>query len=83
MVLLTCLPGAGLAGSCLAPPRPFLPADSQGARDYAEQIRADFEIYIEDIERYFRCLEGARARAFVEAREVSEEYGWFLQLVRD
>ena len=83
MVILACLPGAGAAASCLAPPRPFLPSDSQAARDYADLIRGDFETYIQDIQSYFRCLEGERARAFEEAREVSEEYGRFLELVRD
>lgn len=83
MVLVICLPGAGVAGSCLAPPRPFLPSDSQAARDYADLIRGDFETYIQDIQSYFRCLDGERARAFEEAREVSEEYGRFLQLVGD
>lgn len=83
MVILVCLPGAGVAASCLAPPRPFLPSDSQAARDYADLIRGDFETYIEDIQSYFRCLDSERARAFEEAREVSEEYGRFLQLVGD
>lgn len=83
MGLLAYLPGPGLAASCLAPPRPFLPADTQAARDYANIIRGDFEIYIEDIQSYFHCLESERARAFEEAREVSEEYGRFLQLVTD
>lgn len=72
-----------MAASCLAPPRPFLPSDSQAARDYADLIRGDFETYIEDIQRYFRCLDSERARAFEEAREVSEEYGRFLQMVGD
>jgi len=83
MVLLACLPGAVVAGSCLAPPRPFVPSDSEAARDYADLIRGDFETYIQDIQSYFRCLDGERARAFEEAREVSEEYGRFLQLVGD
>jgi len=83
MVLLACIPGAAAAASCLAPPRPFLPSDSQAARDYADLIRGDFETYIQDIQSYFRCLDGERARAFEEAREVSEEYGRFLQLVGD
>ena len=83
VVLLACLPEAGLAGSCLAPPRPFVPSDSEAARDYADLIRGDFETYIQDIQSYFRCLDGERARAFEEAREVSEEYGRFLQLVGD
>ncbi len=81
--LLICLPGPGFAESCLAPPRPFLPSDSQAARDYADLIRGDFEDYIQDIQSYFRCLDGERARAFEEAREVSEDYGRFLQLVGD
>lgn len=83
MVIMACIPGSGMAASCLAPPRPFVPSDSEAARNYADLIRTDFETYIEDIQRYFRCLEGERARAFEEAREVSEEYGRFLELVRD
>ncbi|WP_373323020.1 hypothetical protein [Roseovarius pelagicus] len=69
------------AETCLAPPRPFVPSDTQSAREYADIIRNDFELYIRDIQSYFRCLEEERARAFEEAREVSEEYGRFLGLV--
>ena len=83
MALLICLPGPGFAESCFAPARPFLPSDSQAARDYADIIRGDFEDYIQDIQSYFRCLDSERARAFEEAREVSEDYGRFLQLVGD
>jgi len=53
------------------------------ARDYADIIRRDFEAYITDIQDYFRCLELERARAFEEAREVSQDYGRFLELVGD
>ena len=81
--LLMLVPVASQAGSCLEPVRPFVPSDSQAARDYADIIRGDFEDYIQDIQSYFRCLDGERARAFEEAREVSEEYGRFLQLVGD
>ena len=83
LVLLICVSGPVLAESCFAPARPFLPSDSQAARDYADIIRGDFEDYIQDIQSHFRCLDGERARAFEEAREVSEEYGRFLQLVGD
>ncbi|QIE48165.1 hypothetical protein G5B38_21065 (plasmid) [Pseudohalocynthiibacter aestuariivivens] len=83
MVLMICFPGSVLAESCFAPARPFLPSDSQAARDYAAIIRGDFENYIQDIQSYFRCLDSERARAFEEAREVSEDYGRFLQLVGD
>lgn len=83
IAVLILVPGASTAESCLAPPRPFLPSDSQAARDYADIIRGDFEDYIQDIQSYFRCLDGERARAFEEAREVSEDYGRFLQLVGD
>ena len=83
VALLICVPGLVLAESYFAPARPFLPSDSQAARDYADIIRGDFEDYIQDIQSYFRCLDGERARAFEEAREVSEEYGRFLQLVGD
>ena len=81
--LVMLAPVASQAGSCLAPVRPFVPCDSQAARDYADIIRRDFEVYITDIQDYFRCLELERARAFEEAREVSQDYGRFLQLVGD
>ena len=83
MALLICLPEPGFEESCLAPPRPFLPSDSQAARDYGDIIRGDFEDYIQDIQSYFRCLEDERARALKEARKVSEDYGRFLILVGD
>lgn len=34
--------------------------------------------YIADVQDYFRCLDTERARAFVEAREVSDDYARFL-----
>lgn len=83
MALLICIPGPVLAESCFAPSRPFVPSDSQAARDYADIIRRDFEVYITDIQDYFRCLEQERARALEEAREVSQDYGRFLELVGD
>jgi len=50
-------------------------------RTYADLIRGDFEAYIADVQDYFRCLDEERARAFVEAREVSEEYGRLIEAV--
>ncbi|KGK78186.1 hypothetical protein PM03_15325 [Thalassobacter stenotrophicus] len=81
--LLLLAPFSSYAESCLAPVRPFVPSDSQAARDYADIIRRDFEVYITDIQDYFRCLEQERARAFEEAREVSQDYRRFLELVGD
>lgn len=83
MALLMLVPVASQAGSCLAPIRPFVLSDSQAARDFADFIRRDFEVYITDVQDYFRCLEQERARAFEEAREVSLDYGRFLELVGD
>ena len=83
LAILMFTPVASSAESCLAPSRPFVPSDSQAARDYADIIRQDFEDYISNIQDYFRCLDNERARAFKEAREVSEDYGRFLQLVGD
>ena len=64
VTLLLLAPVASQAGSCLAPVRPFVPSDSQAARDYADIIRRDFEVYITDIHDYFRCLAQVRARGF-------------------
>ncbi|WP_420839009.1 hypothetical protein [Aliiroseovarius subalbicans] len=83
VALLILFPGVGFAETCLAPARPFVPSDSRAVHDYAGIIRQDFETYISDVQNYFRCLEAERARAFGEARDVSEEYGRFLQLVGD
>ncbi|MBT4622560.1 MAG: hypothetical protein HOB97_00765 [Verrucomicrobia bacterium] len=66
-----------LAETCFAPSRPFVPNGLQAAQEYADLIRNDFEAYIQAIQNYFRCLDNERARAFQEAREVSEEYGRF------
>lgn len=81
VVLCILLPGTGQAQTCYAPERPFVPTDPDDIREYRDLIRSDFELYINDIQAYFRCLEEERARAFEEAREVSEEYGRFLQAV--
>jgi len=81
ILLLVFLVGSASAETCLPPQRPFVPGDPQAVRDYAEFIRSDFELYIRDIQSYFRCLDQERARAFEEAREVSQEYGRFLQTV--
>lgn len=75
---LMFLAGVALAETCFAPSRPFVPNDPQAAQESSDLIRNDFENYIQDIQSYFRCLDSERARAFQEAREVSEEYGRFL-----
>ncbi|NNK16620.1 MAG: hypothetical protein HKP51_06925 [Sulfitobacter sp.] len=81
MVFLIILAGGASAQTCFAPARPFVPSDPQAAQEYADLIRKDFEVYVQDIQSYFLCLDDERARAFQEAREVSEEYGRFLGLV--
>ncbi|WP_238719977.1 hypothetical protein [Nitratireductor alexandrii] len=81
ILLLVLSTGNATAESCLAPVRPYVPSDARAARDYADLIRRDFDLYIRDIQSYFRCLEAERARAFEEAREVSEEYGRFLETI--
>lgn len=71
------------AETCLAPSRPFVPNDPAAAKEYENLIRQDFENYISDVQDYFRCIEGERARAFTEAQEVSQEYGQFVQQVEN
>jgi hypothetical protein len=83
LVVCVALAGSATAETCLAPPRPFVPSDARAVRDYADILRSDFDLYIRDIQSYFRCLDAERARAFEEAREVSEEYGRFLQLLEN
>ena len=78
-LLITVLVAASTAHACTPPERPFLPTSREDMRAYADLIRGDFEAYIADVQEYFRCLDEERARAFVEAREVSEEYGRFIE----
>lgn len=79
-VVVTCAKGAE-ASPCVAPVRPYLPSSPEDMRAYADLLRADFEGYIAGVQDYFRCLDAERARAFVEAQEVSAEYGRFLEAV--
>lgn len=78
--LLGAVPAA-VAADCVHPERPFMPQSREDIREYADLIRADFEAYIADVQDYFRCVDAERARAFAEAREVSEDYGRFLNAV--
>lgn len=71
------------AETCIAPQRPFVPMDARDAQDYADIIRRDFDLYFREIQSYLRCLDEERSRAFAEAREVSEEYGRFVQTAAD
>lgn len=58
-----------------------MPQSQDDMRAYADLLRSDFEGYIADIQEYFRCLDAERARAFHEAREVSEDYGRLVELL--
>ena len=78
VLLITVRVASGPAHACTPPERPFLPTLREDMRAYADLIRGDFEAYIADVQDYFRCLDEERARAFVEASEVSEEYGRFV-----
>ncbi|MRH22113.1 hypothetical protein GH815_14025 [Rhodovulum strictum] len=66
-----------MAFPCLAPDPPYLPQSPGDMRAFADLLRADFEGYFAAVQAYFRCLDDERARAFTEAREVSEAYGRF------
>lgn len=65
--------------TCYPPTVPFVPGDPSAQREFADLIKRDFESYIADAQVYFRCLDTERARAFEEAKTVSEDYGRFLQ----
>nr|WP_146591485.1 hypothetical protein [Puniceibacterium confluentis] len=71
-----------MASACIAPDRPFLPESPDDVREYADLLRADFEGYIADIQEYFRCLDAERQRAFLEAQEVSREYGRLIEILK-
>ena len=77
LLMLAASPQDAVASPCIAPERPYLPQSRADMRLYADLLRADFETYIAEVKVYFRCLDAERARAFNEAREVSEAYGRF------
>ena len=79
LLVLLFPPLGASAESCIAPPRPFVPRDARTAEEYADTILRDFDLYFRDIQSYLRCLDAERARAFQEAREVSEDYERFVQ----
>ena len=60
---LMLAPVVSQAATCLSQDRPFVPSDSLATRAYADIMRRDFEIYIKDLQDYFRCLEQRRARS--------------------
>ena len=69
---------AGPVHACTPPDRPFLPQARSDMRNHSDLIREDFESYIAQVQDYFRCIDEERARAFVEAREVTEDYARFI-----
>lgn len=72
---------AGHAAACIAPEAPFLPRDPADIRAYADLLRLDFEAYFADAQAYFRCMERERQRVFREAQDVTEAYGWMIEVV--
>ncbi len=78
VALVAALVSKSGAETCVAPIRPYVPSDPHAVAAYVHIIRKDFEFYIQDFQDHFRCLDEERARAFDEARNVSEEYGWFM-----
>ena len=63
--------------------RPYVPSNPDIIDEFRELIRQDLERYIQDVQQYFRCLDSERARAFYEAREVSDDYERFLEIAGD
>ncbi len=81
VLLITVIVAVGPAHACTPPERPFLPTSREDMRTFADLIRGDFEVYITEVQDYFRCLDEERARTFTEAREVSDDYATFLNAV--
>ncbi|MDE2634104.1 MAG: hypothetical protein OSA82_13430 [Paracoccaceae bacterium] len=69
-----------LAQTCLPPVPPFVPADPEDIRVYADLLRRDMEAYFGDAERYFRCQDIQRSEVFDEVKQASEAYSWVLDI---
>ena len=81
MLLVLGVGATGPAAACISPERPFLPQSQEDMRTYADLLRGDFEAYIADVQEYFRCIDEEGARAFTEARKVSDDYARFLNAI--
>ena len=81
MLLVLGVGATGPAAACISPERPFLPQSQEDMRTYADLLRGDFEAYIADVQEYFRCIDEELARAFTEARKVSDDYARFLNAI--
>lgn len=73
---------ASIAGSCLPPVPPWMPADPDDVREYADLLRRDAEAYFDDAEQYFRCQDQERREVFEQVRAVSENYARALEILR-
>lgn len=74
---------AVLAQTCLPPVPPFVPADPEDIRVYADLLRRDMEAYFGDAERYFRCQDIQRSEVFDEVKQASEAYENILKIGDD
>ena len=71
------------AQTCLRPTLPFIPANPEDIRAYADLLRWDMDEYFADVERYFRCQDTQRGDVFDEARQASKAYGRMLEVVEN
>lgn len=61
---------------------PSLPGDDHLMREFEDLLRENYERYLSESARYFRCLDAERARALREAAEVTTQYSMFLEALR-
>ena len=74
---------AALAQTCLPPAPPFVPADPEDIRVYADLLRRDMEAYFGNAERYFRCQDIQRSEVFDEVKQASVAYENILKIADD
>ena len=65
---------AAIAGTCVPPAPPWMPADPVAARRYKEILMRDVEEYFASAESYFRCVDDQRRQVFEEARQFSVDF---------
>ena len=70
-----------VAGNCLPPIAPLMPADADDVRAYADLLRRDAETYFADVEQYFRCQDEERREVFGHAGKFSEDYARVLEVL--
>ena len=76
--LVLAIPTSAFAEWCDPPIAPSL-TNTDLAREFREEFKAEFDQYFLDASRYTACLDTERTRIFVEMQSTASRYERFLE----